>query len=76
MEYSNFIQELAVILEVPPEEMSEDVCINDGRFDSLAAVSTMALIDEYYGVTVDSKMLKRCNTVKDILAIVRHRVEA
>ncbi len=76
MDQSNFIQELAVILDVPPEEMNEDFRINDGRFDSLALVSTMALIDEHYGVTVDSKLLRQCNTVSDIMEVVRNKVEA
>jgi acyl carrier protein len=39
------------------------------NWDSLAIVSTIALVDELYGVVLDGKSLNNCKTVADIEAL-------
>lgn len=43
----------------------------DGEpWDSLAVVSTLAVIDEVYGVPVNGQKLSECKTAGDILKLV------
>lgn len=43
---------------------------NGDSWDSLAVVSTLAVIDEVYGVSVNGQKLGGCRTVADILALI------
>lgn len=57
---------LAEILEVEPEEVDRDLRLEEGAWDSMAVVSTIALIDEIYDEAVDADALGECKTVGDI----------
>lgn len=63
---------LAEILEVDPAAISAafDLQSGDAAWDSLAVVSTMALIDEVFNVMVDGQSLGKCATVADIEALI------
>jgi acyl carrier protein len=61
---SEFYTGMAEILEVD-EEIGPDYPLGEG-WDSLAIVSTIALIDEVYGTTVSANDLKACTTVGDV----------
>lgn len=43
---------------------------NGDSWDSLAVVSTLAVIDEVYGVAVNGQKLSECKVVGDILKLV------
>lgn len=62
---SEFYQGMAEIFEVEESEMGPDFPLDEG-WDSLAIVSTIALIDEVYDRTVSAARLEECKTVGDI----------
>jgi acyl carrier protein len=62
---SEFYEGLAEIMEVDVSELSTDYEFGEA-WDSLAVVSTIALIDEVYDKAVDIQLLQDCKTVGDI----------
>lgn len=67
---SEFYEGLAEILEVDAEQIKPDLSLEEGSWDSLAVVSTIALIDDVYDVTVHPNKLGECKTVADIEALI------
>lgn len=67
---SEFYEGLAEILEVDTDEVTPDLTLDEGAWDSLAVVSTIALIDDVYDVTVNPDKLAECQTVGDIDRLV------
>ena len=63
---------LAEILEVDAELINPSFDLHSGgaAWDSLAVVSTIALIDEVFSVMVDGQSLGKCTTVANIEALV------
>ncbi len=39
-------------------------------WDSIGALSVIAVVDEHYGLTLDAGALMRCKTVRDLAALV------
>ena len=72
---SNFYEELAEILELEPSEVTPELRLEDTAWDSLAVVSTIALIDELYDVAVSADALNNCETVGEIEALARKQQE-
>ncbi len=66
---SEFYEGLAEILEVDASEINPDFPLDD-NWDSLAVVSTIALIDEVYDITVHPERLGECTTVGEIEQLV------
>jgi acyl carrier protein len=69
---SEFYEGLAEILEVDAAVINPGFDLHSGEaaWDSLAVVSTMALVDEVFNVMVDGQALGKCSTVADIEALV------
>jgi acyl carrier protein len=67
---SNFHEELAEILELETDQVTPDLRLEDTAWDSLAVVSTIALIDELYDVAVSADALNNCDTVGDIEKLI------
>ncbi len=67
---SEFIEGLAEILETEVENIQQDTMLGDFAWDSLAVVSTMALVDDVYSVMLDGQALAKCQTVGDIQALI------
>jgi acyl carrier protein len=67
---SEFYEGLAEILEVEVDQVQPDLSLDEGGWDSLAVVSTIALIDDVFDVTVHPDRLNDCKTVGDIEALV------
>ena len=63
---SEFYEGLAEILEVDVSEVGPDLALDEGNWDSLAIVSTIALIDEVYDKTISGEALEGCRTVGDL----------
>jgi acyl carrier protein len=61
---------LAEIFEAPVSEITADFDLASHTWDSLAIVSTIALIDECFNQMVEGKALAACATVGDIQALV------
>jgi acyl carrier protein len=67
---SSFYDELAEILEIEPGEVRPDLRLDETPWDSLAVVSTIALIDELHDIAVSADALNKCETVGDIEALI------
>lgn len=66
-----FYEGLAEVLEIEPSDISPDLVLADHSWDSLAVVSTIALIDEVFGIIVPGQALLACKTAGEIEALVR-----
>jgi acyl carrier protein len=63
-----FYAEMRVLLEA--EEVGPDTDLPSLRWDSVAVMETMALLDELFGKIVDGKKLSECKTPAEILKLV------
>jgi acyl carrier protein len=63
---NEFYEGLAEILEVELEDVTPALELEESVWDSLAVVSTIALIDEVFDRTVSADSLIECKTVGDI----------
>ncbi len=70
---SEFYTELAEILELEPDQVTPQLRLEDASWDSLAVVSTIALIDELYDQTVSADALNNCETVGDIEGLIQRQ---
>jgi acyl carrier protein len=70
---SDFYAGLAEIFEVSPVEIGPGFDLVAHTWDSLAIVSTLALIDECFNQMVEGKALAACVTVSDIEVLVGAR---
>jgi acyl carrier protein len=62
---------LADILEIETSAISSDLDLSTLDWDSLAFVSTIALIDECFGIIVRGQALEKCQTVGDIENLIK-----
>lgn len=62
---SEFYEGMAEILEVEVSEIGPDYELGDA-WDSLAIVSTIALIDEVFDKAIGAEVLENCNTIGDV----------
>ncbi len=67
---SEFYEGLAEILEIDADEVKPELELTSENWDSLAVVSTIALIDDVYDVMVSPDKLAECKTVGDIEQLV------
>jgi acyl carrier protein len=69
---NKFYEGMAEIFEVEPEAMSAgfDLTTANCDWDSLAIVSTIALVDDCFNVMLRGDALGECKTIGDIEALV------
>ncbi len=67
---SEFYEGLAEILEVDEDQINSDLELQEGSWDSLAVVSTIALIDDVYDIQVHPNGIAECKTVGDLEKLV------
>lgn len=69
---SEFYKGMAEILEVDETLISSEFELDggDAAWDSLAVVSTIALIDELYSKTLEGKLLTECKKIVDIEKLI------
>lgn len=73
---SEFYEGLADILEVDPSQVEPRLELSEGNWDSLAIVSTIALIDEVFDEAVNADALAECRTVGDIEQLIQKKQAA
>lgn len=62
-----FIAHFAEALETNPAELSADTDFkNLPNWDSLAALSVIAMVDEHYGASIGGDELERAQTLADL----------
>jgi len=69
---SEFYEGLAEIFEVDTNKISPEFDLHgaDAPWDSLAIVSTIALVDDCFNVMLDGQALTACNSVSDIETLI------
>lgn len=71
---SKLYEGLAEILEIDTKDCTPDFILTEGAadWDSLAVISTIALIDELFNCTVSGQALGDCKTVADIDRLIEN----
>jgi len=69
----SFLAKLADVFEVDASTVTPDFQLA-ARWDSVAVLTTIALIDEQFDVTVPPDELTRCASPADVLALVDQSV--
>ena len=57
-------------MEVEPDSLDENTTFEEIDWDSLAIISTIALVDEHFNVMVSGSNLENCNSIKTLLSII------
>ncbi len=68
-----FYQGMAEILEIDTSLVNPDLVLEEYAWDSLAIVSTIALVDDCFDIMLDGKSLGTCKTIADISALVESK---
>ncbi len=75
MNYQNFLIEFANTIEVNPEVLTPEFNIKLGSaWDSLAFISTIALVDKYYSIILDSDALESLTYFSELLQLLQKKV--
>ena len=75
MSKQEFLNELETILEAEPGSVhGTDPLMDLEGWDSLAMLSTIAMIDEKLGLNVSAKKLDDCKTVDDLIALLGDKI--
>ena len=69
---SEFYEGMAEIFEVSANKISSVFELHSGEavWDSLAIVSTIALVDDCYKIMLDGKALGKCRKIADIEKLI------
>ena len=70
MNESAFLQDIADLLEVDAAELNQAYELNEDNFDSVAVVSTIALIDEHFDLTVKGRELANVKSIGELLDLI------
>ncbi len=71
-----FLTLLDELLEQDPGTIKGDEPLaNLPRWDSLAVIGFIALLDEHFGLSVPAAKINGCNTVADLVAIVQDKLK-
>lgn len=65
-----FLQDIADLLEVDASSLNDSYELNEDNFDSVAVVSTIALIDEHFDLTVKGRELSNVKSIGELLALI------
>lgn len=71
-----FMEDLASVLEVDPVDLSESFELNRDNWNSLAIVTTIVLIDEQFGATIEGDKLRECTSVGGLWQLIQNAVES
>ena len=64
-----FLEELAEALDIEDQELEVTTKLEDLDWDSLAVISSIALIDEYFNRKISANEISQCSTIGDLLNI-------
>jgi acyl carrier protein len=72
MDRETFLPLLDEALEVPPGTLKGPEKLEDlENWNSMAMVSFVALVDEHFNYTVSPRQFVNCETVDDLLALIK-----
>ena len=66
-----FLDKLSDSIETDQINLSLSTKLDDIDWDSLAAISSIALIDEIFGIVISVEKLSRCETIGDIIELTK-----
>jgi acyl carrier protein len=70
-----FLLSLDEIFELEPGTVKGSEPLDSfENWNSLAVISVMALVDEQFGVTLQPRQMAECETVADLIGLVRDRI--
>ena len=77
MTKEEFIQEIMEILEIEDASLVQDTTVfrELDEWDSLAALSTISMIDDEFGVTINNKDLRSVETLGELYDMVIERAK-
>jgi acyl carrier protein len=58
-----FMEDLAAILEVEPNELDDAFELNRDNWNSLAIVTAIVLLDEQFGIAIAGEKLRECSSI-------------
>lgn len=61
---------MAEILQVDADQLVPQFELNENNFDSLALISTIAIVDEHFGITLNVDKLTACQNIQSLLDLV------
>lgn len=64
-----FLTKMADALEVEAHAISVDTPLSALDWDSLAIISTIALVDECLGEVISAEKIAKCHTIGDIIGL-------
>jgi len=68
--FNQFVNELALVMECDVSELEASrILSNYSTWDSLAMVSVIALIDQYFQIKISSDDIEKCKTMKDVFLL-------
>ena len=71
MDNKLLLNDLADLLNEPVENLNNDYVLQgNSLWDSLTFVSTIALIDQYYNLSVKGSEIESCQTIGDLVNII------
>jgi acyl carrier protein len=71
MNFENFTEEFAGAIEISKEILTNDFNMaNDAAWDSLAFITTMALVDTYFNIVIDAETLSKINTFGELKELI------
>ena len=70
MEFTNFNEELATILEISANDLCDDIEFDSENWNSLSIVATTVVIDEQFGFQIEGDKLASCLKVSDLWQLI------
>jgi acyl carrier protein len=67
---SKFYEGMAEIFEIDLSEVRPELDLQTAVWDSLAIVSTIALVDDCFNIMLDGKSLGSCVTLADVEKLI------
>lgn len=77
MTKEEFVQEIMEILEIEDASLVQDTTVfrELDEWDSLAALSTISMIDDEFGVTINNKDLRSVETLGELYDMITERAK-
>jgi len=71
----NFLNSMAELLEVEAKDLKENFELNSDNYDSVIVLSTIALIDEHFDITVKGTELAKAQSIGELLSLIQKAKE-
>ena len=69
----SFLESLAEAIELPSDALTKETKLSSINWDSLAIISCIALVDEYFQVMLSGEDLTNANKIEDILKMISNK---